>query len=84
MEENKLPEFATTEELVEFFETNDMGNYPDQLTDADFEVDIKKRTFLLSVDRDLMKKLAKLAKAKGTSTEALVNSWLEEKVIQAA
>jgi predicted HicB family RNase H-like nuclease len=82
MAENKLPEFESIEELVEFFDTHDMGEY--ELPEAQFDVDIQKRTFLVSVDKELMKKLSQVARAQHTSTEALVNSWLEERAAQVA
>lgn len=82
MNENKLPEFASIEELVEFFDTHDMGEY--DLPVVRFDVDIQRRTFLLAVDKELMKKLSQVAKAHNTSTEQLVNSWLEAKVTEAA
>ena len=84
MSENKLPEFGTVEELVEFFDTHDMGEYWDEMPEAHFEVNIQKRTFLVAVDEELMKKLAEVAKTRQTSTGALVNSWLQEKMTQAA
>ena len=55
MAENKLPEFEALEALVEFFDTHDMGEY--DLPEAQFDVEIQKRTFLVSVDKALMKKL---------------------------
>ncbi len=84
MSETKLPEFESVEELVEFFDTHDMGEYAENMPEVQFDVDIQKRTFLVAVDKELMKKLAEAAKAQQISTEALVNSWLEEKVAQAA
>jgi hypothetical protein len=84
MNENKLPEFVSLEELVEFFDTHDMGEYYDGMPAVHFDVDIERRSFLVSVNKDLMKRLTEIAKARHTSTEALVNSWLEEKVTRAA
>ncbi len=83
MNENKMPEFETVEELVEFFETHDMGEHFDEMPEVHFDVDIQRRSFLISVDKELMKKLAEVARAQHTSTEQLVNSWLEEKAAQA-
>ncbi|MBN1891006.1 MAG: hypothetical protein JW850_23620 [Thermoflexales bacterium] len=43
MEENKaatLPRFWSLDELVEFFDTNDMGDYWDEMPQADFEIDL--------------------------------------------
>lgn len=82
MDGNKLPEFASVEELVDFFDTHDMGEY--DLPVVQFDVDIQRRTFLLAVDKELMMKLARAAKAHNTSTEKLVNAWLEERVTEAA
>ena len=61
-----------------------MSEYFDEMPIAHFDVAIQRRRFLVSVDQQLMKKLAQVAKAHHTSTEQLVNSWLEEKAAQAA
>ena len=82
MNESKLPDFESLAELVEFFDTHDMGEY--HLLEATFDVHIEKRSFLVAVDRELMKKLSQVARARQTSTEALVNAWLQEKVVHAA
>jgi len=84
MGENKTPDFASLEELVEFFDTNDMSEYFDEMPDVHFDVNIRHRTFLVSVDKQLMERLTKVARSRNTSTEELVNRWLEEKVAQAA
>lgn len=84
MSENKMPEFESIEELVQFFDNNDMGEYSDEMPEVHFDVDIQRRSFLVSVDKQLMKRLAEVAKAQHTSTEQLVNTWLEEKADQAA
>jgi hypothetical protein len=46
MKENRsknLPAFKSTDELVAFFETHDMGEYWDKLPKVEVEVSIKKR-----------------------------------------
>jgi hypothetical protein len=78
MSENRLPEFESISELVEFFDTNDLGRY--DLPEVEFDIHISKRTFLVEVDKELMKKLSRAAKENRTSTEALINTWLEERV----
>lgn len=77
MNENKLPEFESVEELTDFFDAHDMDEY--DLPEVKFEIDIQKRTFLVPVDEKLMKRLLQAAHAQHTSTEALIHSWLEEK-----
>lgn len=36
-----LPHFGALRELVDFFESHDMGDYWDYMPETDFEVDIK-------------------------------------------
>ena len=84
MSESRLPEFETIEDLVEFFDDHDMGKYWDEMPEAHFDVNIQRRIFLLAVDGELMKRLVEVAKNRQTSTGALVRSWLEEKIAQAA
>lgn len=79
MTENKsLPAFDSTDELVEFFDKTDMGDF--NLPEAEFEVDIQTREFLVPVDELLMTKIIHSAEEKGVSTSDLVRGWLEEKV----
>jgi len=83
MSESKLPKFGSVENLVEFFDSHDMGKFWDEMTEAQFDVARKRRTFLVAVDGLLMKKLSEAAKAKRTSTNRLVNAWLKEKLVRA-
>jgi len=84
MSGNRRSEFDSIEELTEFFDTHDMGEYLDEMPEAHFDVDIQQRSFLISVDERLMKKLSEVAKSQHTSIQHLVNEWLKEKVAQAA
>jgi hypothetical protein len=70
--------------LVEFFDDHDLGERWEDLPEAEFEVDLKRRTLLVSVDGTLAGRLSRLARAKHTSTEDLVNAWLAEKLEQTA
>jgi hypothetical protein len=79
-----LPEFNSTDELVDFFETNDMGDYWKQMPEADFEVNIKRRKHLIALEEDVVTKVTQIAKAKKVSSEALINTWLKEKLQKAS
>lgn len=70
-------------DLVDFFETHDMGDYLDHMAEVDFEIDIKKRTHLVAVAEDLLGKITDLARSKHISSEALINSILREKIAEA-
>jgi hypothetical protein len=77
---NKLPSFKSLDKLVEFFDTHDMGEYQDQMPEVHFEVDIKKRRHLFTIDGKLADKVAQIAMLKKIPSEALINSWLREKI----
>lgn len=84
MSKNKsktLPDFESLNELVEFFDTNDLGEYWDDMPEIDFEVDLKKRTHLFSIDSELAVRLTEIAKSRQVPSQALVNDWLKEKIM---
>ena len=77
-----LPSFNSTQELVDFFDNNDMGEFWEEMPEVYFDVDLKRKQYLISVDESLMSKLLKIAKSQEVSIEALVDSWLKEKVLE--
>jgi len=79
-----LPRFESLLELVEFVDTHDMGEYWDQMPEAHFEVAIKRRTHLIAIDEAIADKLTQIAKTRGTTSGALINSWLREKIRKAS
>ncbi len=76
----KIPKFRSLDELVNFFDTNDLGEYWNHMPEADFEVDLKRRTHLFSIDSELAVRLTEIARSKQMSSQALVNVWLREKI----
>ncbi len=85
MAENKsstLPRFDSLQDLVEFFDTHDMGEYWEHMPEAHFAVDIKRRSRLVSIEEELMRKLSAVAKTRHVSVETLINLWLKEKVAE--
>ncbi|HLO85911.1 MAG TPA: hypothetical protein VK203_13005 [Nostocaceae cyanobacterium] len=38
---SKLPQFNSLEGLVEFFDTHDMVEYEEEMTETNFDIDIK-------------------------------------------
>lgn len=77
-----MPDFKHLDGLVEFFDTHDLGEYWDEMPESHFEVDLKKRTHLFSIDNELAVELTKIAKSRQTSSQVLVNNWLREKIMQ--
>lgn len=83
MAENKLlPKFDSVDELADYFDTHDMSEHWEHLPAVEFTVSLQKKSYLVSVDEDVMKRLAEVARAQHTSAEVLVNSWLREKTAQ--
>jgi len=78
-----LPPSRSLDQLVEFFDTHDMGEVWEHLSEAHFDIDLKSRTHLVAINAELIHKLTVIAKLKRVSTETLVNSWLKEKMIEA-
>lgn len=47
-----LPDFKSLDELIEFFDRHDLGEYWDQLPEVTFEVDIQRETHLFALAAD--------------------------------
>jgi hypothetical protein len=77
----KLPQLSSHQGLVDFFDAHDMGEYENELPEADFNIDIKRDHYLVSVDGRLMTQLLEVAKDQQVSVELLVESWLKEKLL---
>ena len=75
-----LPErFDSLEEAAEFWDTHDSADYEEYMRDVECEFDIKRRTYLVSLDGELYRKVRAIAQEKGVPAETLVNLWIEEK-----
>ena len=79
-ENRALPHFDSLDELVNFFDEHDMGEFYEQMPEVDFEVDIRRRQHLFSLDAEVARKLTEIAKSRKISSEALANAWLIEKI----
>jgi hypothetical protein len=77
-----LPKFDSLDELVDFFDERDLGDYVDQMPEAHFDVELKQRTHLFAINEDLSIKLTEIAKAKQMPAETLINTWLREKILE--
>jgi hypothetical protein len=81
--DKKIPEMASYDEIVEFWETHSLADYWDQTEPADFEVDPNaRRRYLVAVDPELLQRAQKMALSRGLSTESLVNLFLEQRLHQ--
>lgn len=76
----RLPSFASLDDLVDFFDSHDMGDYEGDLPEAHFEVDLRRKTHLVAIDEETNSRLTEIAEQERTPAESLVNSWLKEKI----
>jgi hypothetical protein len=83
-EATPLPHFRSLPELVVYVDAHDMGEHWDGMPEAQFEVDIKRRHRLVSIDEDLMSQLAGIAKSHHVAVEDLIEAWIREKVAGAS
>lgn len=75
-----LPEhFDSLEEAAEFWDTHDSADYEEYMKDVECEFDIKRRTYLVSLDGRLYRKVQAIAQKEGVPAETLVNRWIAEK-----
>ena len=76
----KLPEFKSLDDLVEFFDSQDLGDFWEDLPEAQFDVNMKSKKHLFTLDDDVAKKLTQIAKNKQISSQSLINQWIKESI----
>lgn len=77
-----LPQFASLDGLVDFFDTHDLGDYLDQMPERQFDVDLLRKARLFALDADISDKLIEIARAKNVPAETLINTWLRAKLLE--
>ena len=80
-EDKTLPEFTSYEEMAEFWDTHDLADYWEQTEPAEFEIAPQaRRRYLVSVDREILLRVQRIARLRGVTTESLVNLLLEQRL----
>ena len=77
---NSIPEFESIDALIAFFDTHDLGDFIPQMPEAEFEVNIKRRKHLFTLDEKLADELTRIAISRNIPTTTLINSWLRERI----
>ncbi|MBA4124043.1 MAG: hypothetical protein H0X72_16495 [Acidobacteria bacterium] len=78
--QKQLPKFETLDALTDFFDENDLGEYTEQMPEANFEVNLKRRKYFVAIDEEISEKLSEISKRERQPSEIIVNSWLREKI----
>ncbi len=71
---------ASLDELVDFFDAHDMGEYLEKMPEAEFTVNLKSGRYFVALEEEVASRLTEIARTQQVSAEALVNSWLKEKI----
>ena len=77
---SSLSKAASYQEIADFWDTHDLGEYWDKTKPVEFEVDIQSETTYYPVENALSKKIRTAAKKRGVSPETLLNLWVKEKL----
>jgi predicted HicB family RNase H-like nuclease len=77
----KPPVFDSYEEIADFWDSHSLSDYWDQTEPVELEMAPEaRRRFLISVDREVIGRVQRLAKSRGVSLESLVNLLLEQRL----
>jgi galactokinase/mevalonate kinase-like predicted kinase len=75
-----LPEqFSSAEEAGEFWDTHSGADYEEFMQPVDFEVNLKRHSTEVRISNEVIRKVRKIARHQGVTSETLVNLWLQEK-----
>jgi hypothetical protein len=80
-EDKPIPTFTNYEEMAEFWDTHSLADYWGQTEPATFEIaPDARRSYLVSVDREVLARVRQLARVRGVSIESLVNLLLDQRL----
>lgn len=81
----KIPKFKTLDEAAKFWDTRSFPDYIEDTIPVEFDVELKtrKKTFKLTLEEDLVRKIEEVATRKGTSLDQLIRAWLKEHLAHA-
>lgn len=77
-----LPKFESLDELVDYFDHHDLGDYWEEMPEVAFEIDIQTKTHLFALEDELVDDLSRVAKKQHIASAKLINLWLKEKLAE--
>jgi predicted DNA binding CopG/RHH family protein len=70
--------FNSISEAASFWDNHDSADYEDVMSEVEFDVDISRHIYLVSIAGNVLNALKKKAKSEGISTQTLVNLLLQK------
>lgn len=74
--------FSSYVEIGEYWDNHDLSDHWEQTKPAEFDVDVRSSSIYFPLQRNLAEQLRRAAEAQGISSEALLNLWVQERVIE--
>jgi hypothetical protein len=82
-EDKMIPKMKSYEQVADFWDTHSLGDYWDETEPAEFEIDATARhRYSVALDPELLKRVRRLARTRGLTTESLVNLFVEQRLQQ--
>jgi hypothetical protein len=75
---------ATLNELIEFWDSHSTADYEDETDEVNFVIDLQEEGYTVALVPELVNRLEHQARARGVTTETLVNVWLAERLMATA
>ena len=75
---------ANIEEIIEFWDMHSTADYEDETEEVSLDIDLQEEVFTVALVPELVNLIEGQAKARGVTTETLVNLWLAERLKTAA
>jgi hypothetical protein len=75
---------ASIEEIIAFWDMHSTADYEDETEEVAVEIDLQEEVFTAALVPELVDMIQPQAKARGVTTETLVNLWLFERLKTAA
>lgn len=73
---------SSYEEMARYWDEHDLDDAWDPSRKVEFEVDVRSEKRYYAIDRELSKKIDRIARERGIGAETLLNMWLLEKLGQ--
>ncbi len=75
---------ASIEEIIDFWDKHSTADYDGETEEVSFDINLREEVFTVALVPELVDQLESQAKARGVTTETLVNLWLAERLKTAA
>jgi ribonuclease D len=77
-------EFSTIEAAADFWDKHDLADYWKDTKEVKADVKVPPTPRYISLEKEIAKFIAKIARDQHVTPETLVNLWLKERLIRAA